>query len=262
MFVVALLTLKGSSDDEAAALAKDLQLTLYEAGQRVRTALPSIVFRHGDVERAKDLARKLHARGHEVVLLDAAQVPASDAMPRVKQFRLDADALVSLGPAEQVSRLAWADVVALVAAVHQGSGTQTEVSRERKFSLGRAVLTQGLSMHKTVERESTHAVSSREPVLYLFHRGGPAWVVSENGCRYDGLGPLVRPARIENFQTLVRVLRERCPPAPFDERLVHVRHVGEKVSGDLTGHAAGASNVSAVDVLAHVVAAAVLRRVR
>lgn len=259
MFVVALLSLRTSPDEEAQALAQELGVTAYEAGQRVRGALPSIVLRDGDVERAKAIARSMHGRGHDVVLLDTAQVPSDDRFPRVKTFRLTDDALVAVGPTGGETALRFADVVALVGAVHRGAETQTEVTRERKFSLGRAVLTQGLSVSKTVETASTRAVAQKEPVLYLFHRGGPAWLLSETGCRYDGLGPLVRPTRPENFQVLARLLRERCPHAPYDDRLVRVRQAGEKVTTDFTGHASAASSAASVDLLAHVVATALVR---
>lgn len=262
MFVVALLSLHTSPDEEAVALAKDLGVTAYEAGQRVRGALPSVVFRDGDVEKAKAVARALHGRGHDVVLLDGAQVPASELLPRVKAFKLTDDALVAVGPTGVETTLRFADVAALVAAVHRGSDSQTEVTRERKFSLGRAVLTQGLSVSKTVEKASTREVEQREPVLYLFHRGGPAWLLSETGCRYEGLGPLVRPTRLENFHTLVKLMRERCPQAPYDERLVRVRQGGEKVTADFTGHASSMSTSAAVDLLAHVVASALVRQAK
>lgn len=262
MFVVALLALRTSPDEEAQALARELGVTAYEAGQRVRGALPSIVLREGEVERAKAVARAMHGRGHDVVLLDAAQVPADEQFPRVKTFRLTDDALVAVSPTGAETALRFADVVALVAAVHRGAETQTEVTRERKFSLGRAVLTQGLSVSKTVETASTHAVAQKEPVVYLFHRGGPAWILSETGCRYDGLGPQVRPTRPENFQLLVRLMRERCPRAPYDERLVHARQAGEKVTADFTGHASAVSSAASVDLLAHVIASALLRSPR
>ena len=262
MYVVALLALRSSPDEEAQALAQELGVTAYEAGQRVRGALPSIVFRGADVERAKAVARAMHGRGNEVVLLDAAQVPPDEQFPRVKTFRLTDEALVAVSPTGAETVLRFADVVALVGAVHRGAETQTEVTRERKFSLGRAVLTQGLSVSKTVETASTQAVAQKEPVLYLFHRGGPAWLLSETGCRYDGLGPAVRPTRPENFQVLVRLLRERCPRAPYDDRLVHARHAAEKVTADFTGHASAVSSAASVDLLAHVVASALLRAPR
>jgi hypothetical protein len=262
MFVVALLALHGPADEEARALAGDLGVTAYEAGQRVRGALPSVVFRDGDVERAKAIARAMHERGNQVVLLDAAQVPPGEHFPRLKTFRLTDEALVAVHPTGAKTALRFADVVALVAAVHRGEETRTEVTRERKFSLVRAALTQGLSVSKTVETASTHAVTQKEPVLYLFHRGGPAWLLTETGCRYDGLGSHVRPTRPENFQVLVRLMRERCTQAPFDDRLVRARHTDGKVTADFTGHTAAVSSAASVHLLAHVVASALLRSPR
>jgi hypothetical protein len=133
-------------------------------------------------------------------------------------------------------------------------GTSVESSKERKFSLGRAVMTQGLSISKTVTKETVTGGESREPVLYLFRKTGAPWLTSETRGRYEGLGADVRPARLENFNTLLRKLRERVPAVPFDERLVQVRAGGDKVQGDLVGAQRSASNASTVDLLAHLIA--------
>ena len=56
MYVVGLLSLSTSPDAESSALAADLNVTLYEAGQLVRGALPSILLRTPDGARAEALA--------------------------------------------------------------------------------------------------------------------------------------------------------------------------------------------------------------
>jgi hypothetical protein len=260
MFVVALLALGTPAEVEAAALAGDLGITAFEAGQLVRGFLPSVVLRTPDLARAQALGRALHGRGHHAVMCDTAQVAASSAMQSVRVFRLQPDALVAVGPTGEETFLPFADVVAVVRAVHRSSGAKTAVTREKKFDIGRAVLTQGLSMHKTVEKQTSQTVEEREPVVYLFRTSGPPWLLTETGCRYDGLGPHLRPVRLENFNTLVRLLREACPAAPYDERLVRARQGGEQHKADFTGHQTSSSSAGQVDLLAHLVAVALVRQ--
>lgn len=255
MWVVALLKV-GSIDAEIAALGVELGVTAYEAGQVVRGHLPSIVLKTPDEARAHRLVAALRARGNEALACDATQAVAAEAMHELRGFRFEPDALVSLNQNGTSERLPWVDFTAIVRAMHKVSGTSTETSRERKFSLGRAVLTQGLSMSKTVTKESVTEGEKREPVLYLFRRGGLPWLTSETRARYDGLGAEIRPARLENFNTLVRKLRERVPTVPYDERLMSVRSGGERVHADLVGAQRTSSNASTVDLLAHLIAAA------
>lgn len=259
MFVVALMALASSPEDEAQKLAADLGVTAFEAGQLVRGILPSIVLRSPERARAADLLGKLRGRGHDAEACDAGAVAGAEAMHELRGFRFDADALVSLSQNGSSERLPWADALALVRATHKVTGATVEATRERKFDLGRAVLTQGLSVSKTVTKETVRQVEQREPVLYLYRRGGPPWLASESRCRYDGLGAHLRPARLENFNTLVRLLRERLPAVPYDERLVRARGGGERVQGDLLGAQSGSSNVGAVDLLAHLVAMSLVK---
>ena len=259
MFVLALLALGGTPEDEIPKLAAELGITAFEAGQLLRGTLPSIVLKSPDRAPVVDLLGKLRSRGHDAVACDAGAVAASEAMHELRGFRFEAEALVSLNLNGSSESLPWSDLVALVRATHKVVGGTAETSRERKFDLGRAVLTQGLSTHKTVTKQTVRETEVREPVLYLYRRGGPPWLASESRCRYEGLGAELRPARPENFNTLVRLLRERLPSVPYDDRLVRVRAGGERVQGDLLGAQSGSSNVGAVDLLAHLVAMSLVK---
>ena len=257
MFVVALLSLSTSAEVETAALAADLGVTPYEAGQLVRGALPSVVLRTADGAKAETLAKAMRARGQVALACDLTQVIATEAMHTVRGFRIEADALVSESPNGTSERLPWADVRCAVRAVHQANSQSLDVTHERKFDLTRAVISQGLVMTKASTKEKASAAALREPVLYLFRRGGPPWRLAETQGRYGSLGPLVRPTRLENFETLLRLVRERIPHAPWDERLVTLRPRSETISSDFRGHQTNVSSASTVDLFAHVVATSI-----
>lgn len=194
MFVVGLLSLSTSPDAEITALAADLGVTPYEAGQLVR-GLPSIVLRTADRAKAESLAAKLTHRGQTAACCELAQVSSSDQMHLVRGFCLETDALISENPNGTSERLPWSDVRCAIKAVHHSSAHATEVTRGRQFDLGRAVMTQGLVMTKGTEKEVSSSVSQREPVLYLFRKSGTPWLLAESQGRYSGLGALVGPTR-------------------------------------------------------------------
>jgi hypothetical protein len=84
---------------------------------------------------------------------------------------------------------------------------------------------------------------TREQVLYVFASSPRPWIVAASRARYDGLGEPLRPMQLENFERFVDVLRERCPSAAFDERLLAVKN----------------ADPTAADLLANIVALAVTR---
>lgn len=257
MLVVALAALHGPAEAEAQPLAQDLGVTAFEAGQHLRGALPAIVLRTPDVAKAQKVLRGLRARGHEAVGCDTAAVSGGEGLHWVREFRFDPDAFVSLNPNGTSERLPWGELVALVRAAHHSIEQTTETTKEKQFDMKRAVLTQGLSMSKTVTKTTTKESREREPVVYLFRRAGPPWIFGEVHGRYGNLGSELKPSRLENFNTVVRLLRERAPAVPFDERLSKLRSGTDQSRPEL---GAGGAQVSTTDLLAHLVMLYVARR--
>jgi len=257
--VVTILALGRSVDQEAPLLAADLGLTAYETGVMLRAALPIIVLRTEDRNRSADVLAKLRARGHDAVAVDLAAVASSDNMFRPKTFRLDGSEIVGVGQGE-TQRLSYADIFAFVRATHAIQTEDTITTKDRTVSLSRAAATGGLMMTKTSERESKRVTSEREPVLYVFRSDATPWLLASQEMLYDGLGPDMRVSKAENFEVLLRRLRELAPNVPFDTRLLQVRAPSTIVSSgakQMTSSSAGT-----LDVLAHVVTIALNRNTR
>jgi hypothetical protein len=252
--IVALMALATSVEDEAPRLAADLGSTTYETALLLRAPSPVPLLRTDDRARALDLLAKLRARGHHVVACDVAAVASSEAMIHVRSFRIDPDALSAVSTKGEPQRVEWADIVALVRAMHRTRTEQVEKTAERKFSLGRAAMSGGVLMTKTVTKSTTHTNEEREQVLYVFRNGGVPLLVNQSRTRYEGLGAELRPSQIENFTTVVRVLRESAPRAPYDERLLAPRPGLDRVRAGASG--ATSSSSDAIDVLAHLIALA------
>jgi len=255
--IVALTALRGSVEDEAPRLAADLGTTPYDTALLLRSPTPVPLLRTEDRPRALALLAKLRERGHEAVACDAAAVVASDAMTHARAFRLEVDALVVTSTTTSApDRAAWVDVVALVRAMHRSRSEHVEKSSERKFSLGRAAMSGGVLMTKTVTNSTKHTSEEREQVLYVFRRGAAPLLFMQSQTRYDGLGADLRPSQIENFSTLIRLLRERAPNAVYDERLLAPRPGLDRVRPGAASGSISSSSSDGIDLLAHLIALA------
>ncbi len=254
MLVVALVTLGRSVDAETPELAAALGVTPYEAGQLLRGGTPSLVLRTTDRGRALGLLSQLRERGHDAVAFDDAAVVSSEEMFQIRSFALEPDALVCACPGRPEERVAFADLTALVRAVHQTRSEATSTTRERSVSLGRIALSGGLLPTKTITKETKQTSDTREPVLYLFRRTKAPVLLGATRARYGGLGADVRPAQHQNFERLIAILRSLAPGAQYDTRLLSLRAgAQEKLSSGRRGEHS-ASSASGVDVLAHTVA--------
>jgi hypothetical protein len=214
--VVALTSLAGSIDAEAKALATDLGATPYETRMKLAAGLPAIVLSTTDAEAANRLAGQLRARKHRASVCRVAEVIAASAMVSMRTFHMDGDGLDT-----GVEQLAWSDLSAIIHARTPQQTEHHETVTEKKFSVGRAVLSGGLVMSKTVKREVTTHGESSEHVLFLFRASGDTpWRMREHGTNYSGLGTALDPTSTRNFMQAIELFRKRAPHARFDDSLV------------------------------------------
>ena len=258
MFLVALLT--GTADDASlqARLAKATGVTPYEARLALAGGFPSIVTTTGDEAKANALAGALRAAGDDAIACDGNDVASSESMVPFDRFTLDERGVVAGGQS-----LLYADVLCLLRAIHRSrAATETRTS-ERKFDVGKSLMTGGLSNSKVVTKTSSETSESREPVLYVFRRSGATpWLLRESRTHYEGLGPARGLTATANFAATIRILRERAPHATYDERLVHAHRALERSSMQGTSSRATVTSsfASGIDALAHLVALSLARR--
>ena len=91
---------------------------------------------------------------------------------------------------------------------------------EKKSSIGRAVMTGGLSRSKKVTKTIERTAQEREGFLHVYTRSGGVAVVLETAVDYAGLGEAQPRTRQAGFKQLLAALRERAPDAAFDDRLL------------------------------------------
>lgn len=242
MFLVAIAELRGGPDGTLKELSAELGTTPYDLRLVLNAGFPAVVLATVDEERARAARAAVARHGHVPVFLDGRSVVASGDMTELVRFKLTKSSVIAdeRAPAE----LPFADIGALVRAMHRGTTTTTEQVKERKLRPVMAIVTGGLVMSKKTTREVTRTEAHREQVLYLFRRSGaPSWILRERGALYNDLGPNLGPTAFENFQTTIRKLRELAPAAAYDDRLMNARPIPGVADGS-----------DATDLLAYLIA--------
>jgi hypothetical protein len=116
----------------------------------------------------------------------------------------------------------WGEARLLLRGVHRVEHTRTQIVQQRKLSLGRAVLTGGLMVTKTVKKSKHEVLVENEGFLQLYAPGRPPLDFRQADLNYAGLvpaGAALQPSVAANFVQLVAALRAACPRAVYDERL-------------------------------------------
>jgi hypothetical protein len=182
--------------------ALDLRMSLTEP-------LPRVLLRTPSRERADEVARVLMAAGIDATAVDLADVLPVARMVHMHRFALEEESLHA-DPGGPV--LAYQAIAAIVRVAATTSIRRT--TREREPQSGGDDRTE-------IEVERTRTERAIEHATFLFVRGeGIPWVLRSNKARYLGLGKALRPTVMENYLTVVGLLRARAPQAIYDERFV------------------------------------------
>lgn len=258
--IIAISKLATDPDTEAPLLAADLGITAYEARQKLAVGTPCVVLMTNERARTASLVSALRGRGHAAVACDGRAVVSSSVMVPIRNFHLGPDALVLDAPPGQerqadegLTRIPFVDIVALLRAAHRHAVETHQVTQERKFRPAAAIISGGVILTKTVTRDVMRTNESKEQVLYIFSRGRIPCLLREASAQYAGLGEAVRPTRIENFLTTVRLLRESAPNAPYDERLISLKRAPEPANEPGAPRAFD-RETGGIDLLAHLLA--------
>ena len=221
MHVVAIYGWKDEVAELAQALSQALGLTLYEARQRLIGGGPAVVARFAEPQRAEALAAELEKGGVATLVLDADARSRVTGSFLVRRFELGESSLRLESTDGVGAEIAYREVAILISALRISGQNESRTVTERKFSLGRTVLSGGIPLTKTVTRQEEVATEERTRLLYLFAGQRPRVVFRQSGMSYDGLGAAMKMSQELNFSFLTSELRRLCPAAVLDERLAN-----------------------------------------
>jgi len=219
MKLVAIVRAPADGEAAAKALAAASGLTLAEARMRLAPEPPALLARLPPDEAAAlvaalrksglaSLAVDMHGGGKDRVAAHSVSFGESGVTftPRF------GDAL----------ELPWGDLVAILRGLRASRSEVERTEKSRRFSLGRAVVTGGLSMSRTSKKTVHERTESAEQVIFVYARDGRAAVLAEHQLDFSCLGAGMQPSSTANMVELARRLREKAPAAFHDERLLRL----------------------------------------
>lgn len=203
----------------AQALAAALEVTPFDARQRLIGAGPAVVASFADPHQARALAEKLQRSGIAEFVVDAAAVRSGAGHFVVRRFELGEGALRIEAADGRRGEVAYGEIDLLLPGTCIAGHTETRTVTERKFSMGRTLLAGGVPLTRKVKHQEEVTTEEREEALYLCAGSRPPIVFHQNGMVYDGLGGAMKLSRELNFAYLTSELRRLSPAAVYDERL-------------------------------------------
>jgi hypothetical protein len=221
MYVVIMHHWQEASAQQTQALAAVLQVTAFDARQRLFGRGPAVVATFAELDPAQALLMKLQQAGFRGFVVDTSATRARNSFYMVHRFEL-ADAMLHVKEAGGRScRVTYREVNLLLPATRFTGHAETQTVTERKISMGKTLMTGGLPMARKIKRQVVLSSEERERVLYLYAANRPWFLFPQGGMVYDGLGAKMNPSREMNFNALVAELRLRCPAAFYDDRLLN-----------------------------------------
>ncbi|MFH1812081.1 MAG: hypothetical protein ABIJ09_25305 [Pseudomonadota bacterium] len=230
---------------EAATLAAELGIAVYDLTLRLNGPLPVLVATNLEDSAARRLLGGLRARNNGAICLDQHTLLAVADLYVPRTFSGDATGLVLSEPGKPPVSVRFGEIAALLRAKGSVESSTHIKTEHRTFSAAKAVMTGGLLVSKTVRSELSQVVAEQEQVLYIVMAApARALVLQESTLHYEGLGALLQKTTAENFRILRQVLRDHAPQALYDERLFVQRRKRELVSlaGTTTNSEAISSN--------------------
>ncbi len=222
MFFLAIHNLPEDRSALAPALASALGITSYEAGVRLRVSGsgPLVVATFGERTAADEVRRKLEASGLTAVMISDVEIASAQKEFPVRTFRFNDHTLHAESQKQETLAVDYRTIFLIIRGTGIKQETSTVTTKEKKFDMGKAVLTGGLIISKTVKTTGQKITEEREGFFYVYAEGVPPLVFREGVLDYSSLGPALQPSRTANFTALLAEIRRRSPQARFDDRLI------------------------------------------
>ena len=222
IILVGITNLQEGPEALAPPLAEALGQTLHEGLSRLRGAGPGpiVIGTHQNRAQADGMAEALTVAGFTVVIVDDEDFAREAACLAVRRFAFEPEGLMAESAGGESFMIAPDDMRFILRGTGIVSHEVTEKTKEKKFSAGLAIATQGLVTSTTVERTKVTTVQEREGFAHVYTAAGRVVEFRETRVDYSSLGDLKQPTRLLNFAWTVAELRRFAPEAPYDERLL------------------------------------------
>ncbi len=221
MHVVVINNWKEETAELAQVISRALGITVFEVQQRMICDCPTVLASFADPQQALVSVKTLNQIGIETMVIDTTEVRSRTGGIIVRHFKLNESSLHIETNDRQSADIPYGKIDVLLPTTSTLTYSETTTSTERKFSLGKTLLTGGISMSKKVKRQQEVTAEKYKKVLYLYisKRQQPV-VFSQDGITYDGFGEAIKISRELNFTYLIKELHRLSPEAAYDDRLL------------------------------------------
>jgi hypothetical protein len=180
-----------------------------------------VVARYGEIEPAWACAGRLRANGISPILLTTEDLETDAQRFLVRGFKLGGQGITVTSRRGDTAEIAYRDLDLFLHGVKVDERTELKTTEQRKFSLSRALVTQGLMMSKTVRKTDKVTSVEREEFFHLYAPGRPPLVFRSGALDYRSFGHALQPSVQANFTFLVEEMRRAFPQVPYNERLAN-----------------------------------------
>ena len=173
MYFLAIHNLPEDRAAFAPALASALGITSYEASVRLRVpgSGPLVIATFGERAAADEASRKLEASGLTTVMIsDEENTSAQKEFP-VRTFRFNDHTLHAESRQRETLDIDYQTIFLIIRGTGIKQETSTGTTTEQKFNLGKAILTGGLIISKTVKTTEQKITEEREGFLFVYAEG-------------------------------------------------------------------------------------------
>ena len=220
MHVVAIHGWREETPELVQSLAGALGIVAFEARQRLIGGGPSVVASFADPLQAGVLEKKLGQYGFKALIVDASAVRKRIGFLVVRRFQLNEWSLRIEAFDGQQAEISVDGIDLLLPAMSSVSYSESKTVSERRFSLGKTLLSGGIPMTKKVERQEEVSVQESRKLLYVYAANRGPLLFSQDGISYDGFGAAMKLSQEQNFTYLISELRRLSPKAVYDDRLL------------------------------------------
>ncbi|MDX2024634.1 MAG: hypothetical protein SF187_30610 [Deltaproteobacteria bacterium] len=169
---------------------------------------------------------RLASLGIHAVLVDPALTPTDDDRVLARSLTITKTQLLVTDGGGVTHACPWPSLALLQRGTRNSTTRQTTKTTQRKLSMGRALLTGGLSLTKKEVVEETKTTLLSERFVLLSRNDGESDVMLyERRVNYQFLGPAMQASSFANLQSAVALILTH-QPVPEDARVATPGFVG------------------------------------
>ena len=220
MHVVVLHRGHEPTPEHVQSLAAALDATAFDARQRLICHGPVVVSTQADPQRAFALLRQLQQSGFHAFVVDVETALTKCPVFFVRSFKFEDDSIRVLDAGGRKGSISYNDIKLILPSLRTVSHAEFDTVAGRKFSVGKTLMTGGLTMTKKVKFQEMVSKEDREKILYLCGGKRARLICGQEKMEYEGFSDEMKPSREMNFSLFIAKIRQKCPAAVYDERLM------------------------------------------